>query len=130
MAVITDPSDVRTFQRLAVKANKKSAVPDRTNWHTMKDLNRYRRQQAIRLAILEYPKQQSTDSRPTSLSTPEARVETQMKELLDLVDCRAKRLATAVSETNVTNEGIGMSEAFAAELRELKELVDVDVDVS
>lgn len=98
----------------------------------MRDLNRYRRQQAIRLAIMEVSEQEfSGDSKPSLIGTPGMSAEARIQELLELVEHHSKRLANADSATaDAVNGRSGLSEAVAAELRELKELVDVDVDVS
>ncbi|KAJ9099965.1 hypothetical protein QFC21_003973 [Naganishia friedmannii] len=115
--------------RLADKGNKRSAVPDRTDWFNMNDFNRYRRQQAIRLAIIKTPgQQQGVDSAPPVVAKTVMSAASQIQELLELVDYHAKRLANAGSATDALNGASGMSEAVAAELRELKELADVDVD--
>ncbi|KAJ9110325.1 hypothetical protein QFC22_006749, partial [Naganishia vaughanmartiniae] len=114
--------------RLAVKGNKKSALPDRNNWFTMKELNRHRRQQAIRLAQVDIPKL-NDDIRPSVATRSGMSVESQIRELLEEIECHEQRLAKVGSAANRrANDGSAQSEAVVAEFRELKELVDVDVD--
>lgn len=40
------------FQRLALQGRLKRVVPERTNWFTLKDLLRYRRQSGIRVSAV------------------------------------------------------------------------------